>query len=274
MWIVSTHRRSRVNALARWTYVDLRESEQALSTRFLAERPQVLYGPLRALLSMGQEMPPLVDAQRPRVLIATAELLRHEDQRELKEIFGVNAADFYGMTEIGLFAIRPAGGRQYRIVADDVHVEYLPCAGDPRLERLVLTTLKPCAMPLIRYDTGDLVRRDHAAPGAPIIEFVGREIDGILLTTGKRVSPYRLTLALETVPNITRYQVVQRADLSVDVLLQTTERNAAPLYQKAQAAVAGVLGPGLTVRAGALIAAGKSIAEKFRPVRSYASPAR
>ena len=186
----------------------------------------------------------------------------------------MTAADFYGMTEVGLFAYRAAGERCYRIVANDVHAEFLPCPGDPGLERLVLTSLRPCAMPLVRYDTGDLVRRDPAQAGNPIIEFVGREIDGILLMSGKRISPYRLTLALETVPNITRYQVVQRADLSVDVLLQTSENNAAPLYRKAQAAVAAVLGPDLTVRAGALLAAGVSIAEKFRPVRSYASSAR
>ncbi len=269
LWIVSTHRSSRMNTLVRWTYLDMRDSEQALSARYLSEQPHVLYGPLRALLSMAQELPPAGAAHQPRVLIATAELLRPEDQSALRAAFGIEAADFYGMTEIGLFAYRRAGETQYRVVADDVLAEYLP-ATDPALERLVVTTLRDCAMPLVRYDTGDLVRRDHTLPHKPIIEFVGREIDGVLLPSGKRISPYRIVQALEAMPEIRRYQVVQREDRSVDVLLQTSSADAEAIRERARRIVAELLGPGLAVRAGELGRSAHPTAEKFRAVRSYA----
>lgn len=269
LWIVSTHRSSRMNTLLRWTYLDMRDSEQALSARYLSERPQVLYGPVRALLSMAQELPQTGAAHRPRVLIATAELLRPEDQRALRDAFGIEAADFYGMTEIGLFAYRRAGETQYRVVANDVLAEYLP-ATDPALERLVVTTLRECAMPLVRYDTGDLVRRDHTLPHKPIIEFVGREIDGVLLPSGKRLSPYRIVQALEAMRDIGRYQVVQREDRSVDVLLQTSSADAQAVRERARLAVTQLLGPELSVRAGELGTDAHPKAEKFRAVRSYA----
>jgi len=267
LWIISTHRESRMNRLSRWTYVDLRATESELARRYLRERPQVLYGPLRALLALAEELP-RGDAPRPRVLVATAELLRSEDQRALRAGFGIEAADFYGMTEIGLYAYRRAGERRYRLAAPDIYAEFLPCETDPGLERLVVTTLSDCAMPLVRYDTGDLVRRDHAAPGQPIVEFVGREIDGILMRNGKRISPYRLTLALESVPGIERYQIVQRADLSLDVLIGAAGPTD-PRLARACEAVAAVVGAELPVRGGEYQPPGVR-AEKFRPVRSYA----
>lgn len=266
LWILSTHRESRINRLARWTYVDLRATESELARRYLQECPQVLYGPLRALLALAEELPR--NAPRPRVLVATAELLRSEDQRALRAGFGIEAADFYGMTEIGLYAHRRAGERHYHLAAPDIHAEFLPCEDDPALERLVITTLSACAMPLIRYDTGDLVRRDPAAPGRPITEFVGREIDGVLMRNGRRISPYRLTLALESVPGITRYQIVQRADLSLDVLIGETDP-ADHRLMRACEAVTAVVGAELPVRGGKYQPPGPQ-AEKFRPVRSYA----
>ena len=267
LWIVSTHRQSRMNRLARWTYVDLRSSEAQLARRYLDERPQVLYGPLRALLALAEELP-RTGLPRPQTLVATAELLRPQDQRALQDGFGVEAADFYGMTEIGLYAYRCAGQPYYRLATTDLHSEFLPCESDPGLERLVVTTLRDCAMPLVRYDTGDLVRRDPAEPERRIVEFVGREIDGILMPDGKHLSPYRLTLALEGVPGISRFQIVQREDLSIDVLVAAAG-DIDTTVSRARRAVAAVVGPGLTVRSDRYRPA-DSLAEKFRPVRSYA----
>lgn len=267
LWIVSTHRPSRVNRLARWTYVDLRETEADLAQRYLDERPQVLYGPLRALLAMAERLPrgstpPL------RALVATAEQLGPQDQRILLERFGIEAADFYGMTEIGLYAFRCPGDRQYRHAAPDIHSEFLPCKADGKLERLIITTLGECAMPLIRYDTGDLVRRDHSTRGSPIVEFAGREIDSIQLPGGGLISPYRLTLALESVPAITRYQVVQHEDLSLEVHVAAA-LDLDEALTRAVRAVTGVVGPELPVRGGADFPPARP-GEKFRPIRSYA----
>lgn len=267
LWIVSTHRQSRVNRLARWTYVDLREPEADLAQRYLAERPQVLYGPLRALLALAGRLP-RGSTPRLRTLVATAEQIRPQDQQTLRERFGTEAADFYGMTEIGLYAFRCPGERHYRDAAPDIHSEFLPCEADRSLERLIITTLGDCAMPLIRYDTGDLVRRDTSTRGCPIVEFAGREIDSIRIPGGGLISPYRLTLALEAVPSISRYQVVQREDLSLDVYVAAAAGTDEAVLRAVQA-VAGIAGPDLTVRGNTSFPPARP-GEKFRPVRSYA----
>jgi phenylacetate-CoA ligase len=267
--LISTHRRSRALSLMRWAYEDLRLSEADLAARYLEFKPAVLYGPLRALISIGERLPGGPGKHQPRVLISTAEKLTQHDRQLLLTFFGIDAFDFYGMTEIGLFAWRHPAEPHYRTLADEVFAEFLPSETEPELERLLVTSVRPCAMPLVRYDTGDLVRRDHAAPGAPILEFIGREIDGVLLRNGRRISPYRLTLAMETVLDIERYQIVQQADLSVDVAIQTRAGGAAVLDQ-ARRAVAAVTGPELVVRAMPMPEASPRLGEKFRPVRSFA----
>lgn len=265
LWIVSTHRASRVNRLARWTYVDLRDSEAGLAQRFEDEQPQVLYGPLRALLALAECLPH-GSAPRLRALVATAEQLGPKEKGLLLDRFGIEAADFYGMTEIGLYAYRCPGERHYRPAAANVYSEFLPCETDRNLERLIITTLGDCAMPLIRYDTGDLVRRDHSVRGSPIVEFAGREIDSIRLPGGGLISPYRLTLALEALPAITRYQVLQREDLSLEVHVATAADPGEVVSQAVQA-VAAVTGPDLPVRGRAGLPPARP-GEKFRPVRS------
>jgi phenylacetate-CoA ligase len=268
--LISTHRRSRALTLLRWTYEDLRLRETDLVARYQEFRPAVLYGPLRALMSIGERLPATGHRHRPRILISTAEKLAQHDQRSLREMFGTEAFDFYGMTEMGLFAWRHPAQSHYRTVCDEVHAEYLPSAADPALERLLVTSIRPCPMPLVRYDTGDLVRRDHSLPGAPILEFVGREIDGVLLQDGQRVSPYRLTLAMETVPDVERFQIVQQADLTVEVAVRTCAHDPAAVLENARRAIAAVTGEEIGVRAVCMREQPGSLTEKFHPVRSHA----
>jgi len=271
LWILSTHRSSRMNRILRWRHLDLRAHEEALAARYQSERPNVLYGPLSALLSLSHGLPnSSATHRRPHALITTAEQLKPSDQRQLTDAFGCTASDFYGMTETGLLAYRNAGERHYRMAADDVFAEFLPAEADPDLERLVITTLRPCAMPLIRYDTGDLVRRDHGYPGVPIVEFIGREIDCVRLPSGRLISPYRLTLALETVPDINRYQIVQRADFSIDLLINSHLDDTTGLYARARAAVLRAIGADLQVRLEPMPQLYTPSPEKFRPVQSYA----
>ena len=96
----------------------------------------------------------------------------------------------YSMSELGLVAYSKPGFPGYQVLTDEFHVELLPATPGKRgeLERLVVTDLEPGAMPLIRFDTGDLVHRDasrglgtagaptSALASAPIVAFRGRAV--------------------------------------------------------------------------------------------------
>lgn len=85
-----------------------------------------------------------------------------------------------------------------------------------------MTGLQNRAMPLIRYEVGDLagVSRARCACGrsAPVLEAIhGRQGDMVKLTDGRRISPYLLTTAIERVPDIRKYQIKQTATDRIEV---------------------------------------------------------
>jgi phenylacetate-CoA ligase len=253
-----------------WTYASLKDGEDALAAEYLRARPSVLYGPLSSLLALADRL--LMsgrDHPRPRLVVTTAEELTAAQRGTLGQAFGTNIADFYGMTEVGLVAWRVGAQAPYRLPAADLLLEFLPCAADDALERLVVTDVSGGAMPLIRYDTGDLVRRDLSLPGAPIVRIAGREIDCLRLPGGGRVSPYRITTSLEALEGIEQYQVVQSTDLSVEIFIRTLAADAAPIFDRARRAVNHVCDGALSLEVKPM-AAPDGTGRKLRPVRCLA----
>jgi phenylacetate-CoA ligase len=256
--------------LLRWTYASLKQGEDALAAEYLRTGPGVLYGPLSSLLALADR---LLDrhpgAPRPRLLVTTAEEITAAQRGTLERAFGANIADFYGLTELGLVAWRAGGREPYRLPAANLLLEFLPCADDEALERLVVTDLSGGAMPLVRYETGDLVRRDRSLPDAPIVRIAGREIDCLRLPGGRRVSPYRITTSLELLDGIDQYEVVQNRDLSVQVFIRTLVADAGPIFERARQAVNHVCDGALSIEVKAMTARGGT-GRKLRPVRCLA----
>ena len=255
--------------LLRWTYADLEQGEAALAAQYLRVRPTVLYGPLSALLALADHLASHHSGcHRPRLVVTTAEELSPSYRRALERTYGDRIADFYGMTEFGLVAWRASVGGAYRLPSGNLLLEFLPCADDEALERLVITDLAGGAMPLIRYETGDLVRRDGSLPDAPIVRFAGREVDCLQLPGGRRISPYRITTSLEVIEGVEQYEVVQYADLSVGIFIRTSARHAAPVLAAARDAVNHVCDGALPLEVKTMLAPTGLPARKLRPVRS------
>jgi len=271
MLVAARHSTPLAARLLGWTYAGLEQGEPALAAEYLRVRPGVLYGPLSALLALADRLAGHHSGwHRPRLVVTTAEELSPLHRRSLERVFGDRIADFYGMTEFGLMAWRAGVGGPYRVASNRLLLEFLPCADDAALERLVVSDLAGGAMPLIRYETGDLVRRDRSLPGMPIVRFVGREIDCLRLPGGLRISPYRVTLSLEAIEGVEQYQVVQNADLSVEVFVRTSAAQAGPIVEGVRRAVNHVCDGALPIRVNIASGPGGPLAGKVRPVRSLA----
>jgi phenylacetate-CoA ligase len=251
-----------------WAYAGIGADTGALLARCEALRPALLYGPLSTLELMAARRG--ARAWQPRLVVSTAEQLNASRRAVLERGFGDTVADFYGMTEFGLIAYRRPGAVAYVPARGTLMLEYLPVPGEPGIERLVVTDLAECAAPLIRYDTGDLVRRDPARPGQPIVEFAGRSMDCLLRGDGTRVSPYRLDVFLENIAGVRGFEVVQQADRSVLVTLELEETAAPGTCESARVGLQQLLGTDLPldVRAGTIVRAPD---RKFRPIRSLAT---
>lgn len=261
-------RRARWTRRLGWHYCDVGSSEERLRSDYLAIRPHVLYGPMSALLNLAEDLRGRgTDRWRPGTLISTGEQLMPQHRRQLVEAFGPSVTDFYGMSEFGLVSWRRVSDRAYRTPEGPYFMEFLPSANEQGLESLVITGLGERALPLVRFDTGDLVRRDHEAPGAPIVEFVGRSMDSLRLPGGRSVSPYRIAVALEEIPGLQEYRVTQQIDGSVDVALRCRPADASRVSNFARSAMTGLCN-GVEVRLDCDSGPLPAVEGKLRPIRS------
>jgi len=266
LMLISTRRSGGLMSYARWHYVDLRDEQ--LLQEHQKIRPDVLYGPLSSLLQIcDQARRDTASLHKPSIVVSTAEQMIPAQRALLEATFGCPVADFYGMTEFGLVAFRRPQATDFELASDDLLLEYVPLADDSAAERLIVTDLSGGAMPLVRYDTGDLVSRNREQKGQPIREFVGRRIDSVRMPSGDTVSPYRVTLGLETLKLLRQYRVVQRKDLSVDVYFHCDERQVEAVRSDIANVLAGLC-PGLPLRFHFEKAALLKVAGKFRPVES------
>lgn len=268
--LLTSRRRARDATLARWHYASIGEDSAALARRAAALAPRVLYGPLSTLELLAEQLiDHLPRLPSLRLVVSTAEQLTDERRRTLERGFGVPVADFYGLAEFGLVAYRPPGASAYRPARSSLVFEYEAVPHDRAVEQLVLSDLAERTCPLLRYATGDLVRRDPTRPHRPMVEFAGRAFDCIVLPGGERISPYRIDLALEHLPDLRGFEVVQQPDLSIDVTIDVPPSAAERTRRAIAGALAAILGNATPCR----IAAGAIRREpgaKFRPIRSLA----
>lgn len=196
-----------------WHYVSIELSPEELLAQYARIRPRVLYGcvtPLRQLAGAlaGSMLP------RPAAVVTTAESLDPPTRALLESAYGAPVFDVYGLTEMGLVGFECHRHDGYHLSEETTVTELLTAPGE-NTGRLVMTNLELYAMPLIRYETGDIAVADSGEPCAcgrassRLARVEGRLVDSVRTAEGATISPYRVTLALEHIAGIERYQVVQ-----------------------------------------------------------------
>ncbi len=104
-------------------------------------------------------------------------------------------------------------------------------ADEPAVEgqvgRIVITDLYNYAMPMIRYDTGDIgsityVERNGVKKKA-ITNFGGRRVDVVYDCHGKRLSPHSITNAFWSFREIWQFQFIQESETQYTVKINVTD---------------------------------------------------
>jgi phenylacetate-CoA ligase len=204
---------------AAWTGLETArfdESPRALFERLGRFRPRVLYGwvtPIRELAAYVREAGTPIAGLR--AVITTAEALDGPTRRFFATTFDTDVYDIYGLTEIGTVAWECSRHDGLHLSEDIVLVEPGDAIGTGGESPLIMTSLELTAMPLIRYQTGDVATSPDpnlCACGRTfrrIPQVSGRLVDCLRLPGGRLLSPYTITLALESVQGLNRYQVLQ-----------------------------------------------------------------
>jgi phenylacetate-CoA ligase len=180
-----------------------------------------------------------------------------EMQRELvEERFSCRVFDFYGMSEAIMFAgeCNAHSGLHHHMELSIVEV--LDAKGFPVQDgetgRLVGTTLHNDAMPLIRYDIGDLTARIPArcpCGRAHVLHApVTTKAEDIVVTPdGRLISPSVLTHPLKPLKGLEMSQIIQDAPDRVRVLLVVQGEASTKLLEQVREGMGARLGPEVRV---------------------------
>ena len=199
------------------------EAEQIAWLR--RERPDYLVTRSHTLEHLALAAPGERPCASLQAMTAISEAITPATCRHLESIFGAPVQQAYGLNEIGLVATLCEAGR-YHVHREHCLVEIVDEAGWPcragAAGRLLLTGLNNFAMPLLRYDSNDLVTAvDGPCPCGRTLpsfgEIHGRysRIQPLPAGTLGRVATLRTalqTMPLELVRQLRRYQIHQLRD--------------------------------------------------------------
>ncbi len=163
---------------------------------------------------------------RPKGIITTAMVLHSWQRRTIEEVFGCPVTNRYGCEEVSLIACECERHHGLHVNADGVFVEIMRADDTGALTHparpgepgsVVVTDLTNRAMPIIRYQVGDVaVLSDRVCPcgrGLPLLERIeGRDADYVITPAGELISGISLTenFALQ-VPGVVQFQIVQES---------------------------------------------------------------
>jgi phenylacetate-CoA ligase len=158
------------------------------------------------------------------------EVLAPEVRQLCREVLGVGITDVYSCAEAGYLAIQCPEHGAYHLQQENALIEILDDAGAPcapgAVGRVVVTTLHNFAMPLLRYELGDLAEMGEPCPCGrtlPVItRIVGRARDMLTLPDGAKRYPFYGHSAMMTVRAIRQHQVVQKSLTEIEIRLVVT----------------------------------------------------
>ena len=207
---------------------DVRKSLHEQAAWLQRENPEYLLSFTSNLALLAQHFRDTgVKLTRLRALRSFAEALS-PDLRELcREVFGVGITDSYSSEEIGYIALQCPSNEHLHVLSESVLLEVVDEAGRAcvpgQVGRVVVTPLHNFAMPLFRYELGDL-----AEPGPPcdcgrtlpvLRRVLGRTRNRVLLPNGESRFAYFGGKKLNTLPFLRQCQVVQKTRTDIELNL-------------------------------------------------------
>lgn len=184
----------------------------AFAASIRRQRPGLIFGHAHSLYLLACSLKKArVTDVRPNGIISTAMPLHDWERAVIEQVFGCRVTNRYGCEEVSLVASECEEHHGLHLNADGLYAEVAPSG------KLILTDLVNRAMPLVRYEIGDVVTPSHrcckCGRGLPLIEKVeGRDADYVVTPTGKLISGISLTDHFATlVPGTAQMQIVQES---------------------------------------------------------------
>ena len=166
------------------------------------------------------------------VVIATGENLLPEIKDRLEAAFGCPVVNRYSNEEHGMFACSRPGHDRLYLNRASYHFEFLRLDSDEpqapgEMARVVITDLYNRALPMIRFDTGDLAvtaEPDERGEITALLRIEGRCADVIYDTSGGQVSsPSASAIMVKAFPEVQQFQLVQTGKITYRLTVASGE---------------------------------------------------
>ena len=188
--------------------------------KFLRGYPSSLYLFARVARTHKKTLPSL------KAALTASEVLSEEYRWEIEEAFGIPVFDHYGQAEISAMLHECEYHTGLHILDDYAYTELLD-SDTPGQKRLIATNLFNDVMPLIRYNTGDLVipKKGECPCGRSfrlVYRIIGRADQMLVHREGYFLPPVNFYTYFSKFKDILRYQIVQESETKVKVLVQSS----------------------------------------------------
>ncbi len=151
-----------------------------------------------------------------KVIISDSDRIYREKRAVLENRLNCKVVDRYSNEEHGLIAFSYGISEPYQVNYSSYLVEILKLDSDDYADkgqpgRVVITDLYNRAMPLIRYELGDIaISDDNSRCGVTTIrELEGRLSDMLILKNGIKISSATINNYMENLVGLERYQLIQ-----------------------------------------------------------------
>ena len=249
--------RLRMRLLNKWVVPAFRPgAEERIRVQDLIRRvrPAVVEGYVTDLLSVAEGRD--FSVAQIRALLTTGEMLYPEQKEILNAAFAAPVFSYYGCNEISSLAYECEHGAKH-VVDEHVIMEAVDDAGAAvwdRPGRLLVTDLDNRAMPLIRYELGDVgtLSKDPCACGRRLLvlkELAGRRQDALRNEAGERLSATFFAGRFRDSRHLGRLQLVQENVHSVEILHEGEGALAEAEVREVAEEIRQRLGSGMQIRA-------------------------
>lgn len=171
---------------------------QAVQPEVIEGEPVYLSLLARAALKRGVRVPSI------KVVILTYGKASVQHSQRIAEAFPAPQVDLYGSTEAGYLFVGEAFKDDSRVIEENAFVELVPYRNLPDTFQILVTTRGREAMPLLRYRTGDIIRRMPSG-----YRLLGREGGVYLRADGQLITPSEIDAALPPEFKCWHYSLVQ-----------------------------------------------------------------
>lgn len=238
--------------------------------QYLEGYPSTLYVLAKYLLQRGWVLP-------MRAVISSSETLHHLQREAIESAFACKLYDFYALAERVIYAGECGHGRGKHLAEPYGITEVVDEEGEPVADGdtgyLVGTSLFNTAMPMIRYNTGDVSAfLDEPCPCGRTsrrIRDVSTKAEDIVVTPdGRQISPSVLTHPFKPLEQIVASQIIQ--DRPDHLLVKLVPSNGYSSEQEALlvSSLRERLGPEMTIEVSHVSEIPREPSGKFRWVIS------